>query len=161
MKTFNLIVLILLFGTIAANSQSTEGFAMNCGACSGSGHNSCYICMGAGSRLQTQVNYYTNQWYYIQVPCEFCGGSGRITCGYCSGIGSIYIPSTPTPGPSPSPTPMPMDNSCSKCGGTATCQNCYGSGTRYNPTTGNTLQCTYCKGSGRCWLCHGTGRKGG
>ena len=137
-----------------------QGKYIDCGACSGTGSNQCFICMGAGYRLQTQVNYYTYQSYYIQVPCSSCGASGKTMCIYCSGTGKIYIPPVNvSPAPVVNPGLLPDDRSCSKCGGTATCQNCYGSGTKYNHVTGNTLQCTYCKGSGRCWLCNGTGYK--
>lgn len=46
---------------------------------------------------------------------------------------------------------------CIHCGGTGTCPECGGSGTKYNPTTGHTLECTYCHGSTKCYLCKGKG----
>ena len=175
MKKFSFFISLLLIvsvsfaqnksGVTTTEKQNADGsktitMKMDCMLCSGSGIWNCSCCAGLGGRKVLKDMVYIGYSYtpiYDYLQCQCCGGSGKATCSLCGGKG--YTVSTSTYWPD-APDNENFGNSCHKCRGTATCQDCYGSGTKINPATGNTLQCTYCKGSGKCWLCKGTGKKG-
>jgi len=50
-----------------------------------------------------------------------------------------------------------VDHTCRTCGGTGSCQKCFGSGVIINSSNGKLQSCVRCLGSGKCAVCAGTG----
>lgn len=50
-----------------------------------------------------------------------------------------------------------VNHTCRTCGGTGSCQKCYGSGVIINSYSGKLQSCIRCLGSGKCAVCAGTG----
>lgn len=139
-------------------SKEKRDSKITCGACNGSGKVNCYLCSGTGKTQQVQVNYTTGTYYYVLVNCGACRGTGRVSCVGCSGSGYVKIPEVnQSNGYSNNRSYSVGSKGCIHCGGTGTCPECGGTGTKYNPTTGHTLECTYCHGSTKCYLCKGRG----
>lgn len=127
-------------GTLSTNStgntyrlESTDGHAINCEYCNGSGTVTCSDCDGDGER-----------------NCNNCEGDGGVSCSDCNGYGDIEC--SHCDGEGTTENDLGEEEECSNCNGRGRedCSTCDGNGD---------VDCDGCSGRGEheCEECNGRG----
>jgi hypothetical protein len=62
-----------------------------CSNCKGTGKQTCYICLGRGTKKISRFMP-TNKFEIIDERCINCDGKGKIICGFCGGEGYTLLP---------------------------------------------------------------------